>query len=79
MFEDSTKLKLPRTANSDDTYTLQTTTTEVSDNTEPRLDSIFDDENASTSTNQNYMIDVPDILEIMETQYPDPTINNEDE
>ena len=29
MFEESTKLKLPRTANPDDTDTLQTTTTEL--------------------------------------------------
>ena len=39
------------------------------------LDSICDDEDASTSTNQNYIIDVPDILEMMDTQDPDPTIN----
>ena len=44
-------------------------------NTEPMIDSIFDDEDASTSTNQNYMIDVPDILEMMDTQDHDPMIN----
>ena len=52
MFEESNKLKLPRTYNPDDTATLQTTTTEFPANTEPMLDSIFDDEDASTSTNQ---------------------------
>ena len=52
IFEESTELKLPRTANPDDTATLQTTTTEVPANTEPMIDSIFDDEDASTSTNQ---------------------------
>ena len=30
------------------------------------LDYIFDDEYSRTSTNQNYMIDVPDILEMMD-------------
>ena len=79
MFEDSTKLKWPRTANPDDTSTLQTTTTEVPANTEPMLDYIFDDEYASTSTNQDYTIDVPDILEMMDTQYPDPKRNTEEE
>ena len=53
MFEDSTKFKLPRTDNPDDTVTLQNTTTEVPDNTEPILESIFDYEDTSTSTNQN--------------------------
>ena len=62
MFEESTKLKLPRTANPDDTTTIQTTTTEVPTNTEPIIDYIFDDEDANTSTNQNYMIDVSDTL-----------------
>ena len=62
MFEKSTKLKLPRTDTHDDEATLQTTTTEVPANTEPMLDYIFDDEDASTSTNQNYMINVPGIL-----------------
>ena len=35
MFEESTKLKLPRTYNPDDTATVQTTTTEVPANTGP--------------------------------------------
>ena len=60
----------------DDTSTLQTTTTGAPVDTEPMLDSIFDDEDASTSNNQNYIIDVPDILEIMDTQYHDPMRNN---
>ena len=42
------------------------------------LDSIFDDKDASTSTNQNYMIDVPDILEMMDNQDPDPMHNTEE-
>ena len=79
MFEESTKLKLPRTANPDDTATLQTTNTEVPANTKPMLDTICDDEDASTSTNQNYMIYVPDILEILDTQDPEPMRNNEEE
>ena len=41
------------------------------------LDYISDDENASTSTNKYYMIDVPDILEMMDTKYPDPMGNTE--
>ena len=53
MFEESTKLRLPITDNPYDTDTLQTTTTKVPANTEPMLDSIFDDEDASNSTNQN--------------------------
>ena len=65
MFEESTKLKPPITANPDDAATIQTTNTEVPANTKPMLDSICDDEDASTSTNQNYIIDVPDILEMM--------------
>ena len=72
-------MKLPRTANPDDVDTLQTTTTDVPDNTEPMLDYIFDDEYASTYTTQNYMIGVPDILEMMDTQYPDLMINIEEE
>ena len=63
----------------DDTSTLQTTTTGAPVDTEPMLDSIFDDEDASTSTNQNYMIDVPDILEMMDTQYTEPVRNNKEE
>ena len=43
MFEKSTKLKYPRTFNSDDTATLQNTTTEVSDNNKLMLDYIVDD------------------------------------
>ena len=79
MFEELTKLKLPRTANPDDTATLQTTNNEVLANTEPMLDYIFDDEDASTSINQNYIIDVPYVLEMMDTQDPDPMINTEKE
>ena len=79
MFEESTKLKLPRTANPGDIATLQNNTTAFPANIEPMLDSIFDDEDASTSTNQNYIIDVPDILEIMDPQDPDPISNTEEE
>ena len=77
MFEQSTKLKLPRTSNPDDTATLQNTITEVPANTEPILDYIFDDEDSRTSTNQSYIIDVPDKLEMIDTQYPDAMSNTE--
>ena len=43
------------------------------------LGSIFDDDDTSTSNNQNYMTDVPGILEIMDTQDPDPMSNTEEE
>ena len=79
MFEESTKLKISITDNPDDTAILKTTTTEVPTNTETMLDSIFDDEYASTSTDQNYIIDVPDILEMMDTQDPDPMSNTKEE
>ena len=72
-------MKVPGTSNPDDTATVQTHTTEVPASTEPVLDSIFDDEDAITYTNQDYMIDVTDVLEIMETQYPYPMSNTEDE
>ena len=62
IFEESNKLKLPRTSNLDDIATLQTTTTAFPTNTKPMIDSIFDGEHSSTYTNQNYIIDVPDIL-----------------
>ena len=39
------------------------------------LDYISDDENASTSTNKYYIIDVTDIVEMMDTQDHDPMIN----
>ena len=71
-------MKLPRTANPGDTATLQTTTTEVPANTEHILDSIFYDEDVSTSTNQNCLIGVPDILEMMDTQDPYPMRNTEE-
>ena len=71
-------MELPRTANPDDTATLQTTTAEVPTNTKPMLDSICDDEDASTSTNQNYIIDVPDILEMMDTRDPETMRNTEE-
>ena len=79
MFEDSTKFKLPRTDNLDDTAKLQTNITEVSDNTKPMLDSICDDEDANNSTSKICMIDVNDILEMMDTQDPDPMSNTEEE
>ena len=69
--------KQPRTDNTEDTATLQTTNTEVPANTETMLDYIFDDEYANTYTNQNYMIDVSDILEMMDTQDTDPMSNTE--
>ena len=72
-------MKLPRTDNPDDKATLQTTTTEIPANTEHTIDSIFDDEYESTSTDQNYIIDVPDILEMMDTQDPYPMSNTEEE
>ena len=72
-------MKLPITANPNDTAKIQTTTNEAPDNTESMLYSIFYDEDASNSTNKNYMIDVPDILEMMDTQDPDPTSNTEEE
>ena len=43
IFEESNKLKLPRTSNLDDIATLQTTTTEFPTNTNPMIDSICDD------------------------------------
>ena len=79
MFEESTKLKLPITANPENTATIRTTTTEIIANNEPIIDSIFDDEDASNSTDKNYMIDVPDIIEMTETKDPDPMINTEEE
>ena len=69
--------KQPRTDNTEDTAILQTTNTEVPANTETMLDYIFDDEYANTYTNQNYMIDVSDILEMMDTQDTDPMSNTE--
>ena len=75
ILEESNKLKLTRTSNPDDTATLQNTTNEVPANTKHMLDSICDNEDTSTSTNQNYIIDVPDIIEMMDTQYPDPMSN----
>ena len=62
MLEESTKLKPPRKPNPDDTATLQTTTTKVPSNTKPMLDYICDDEDTITYTNQNYIIDVPDVI-----------------
>ena len=78
MFKQSTKLKLIRTANPDDIGTLKNNTAEVPANTKTMLDFICDDEDASTSTNQNYIIDVPDILEMMDTQGPEPMSNTEE-
>ena len=75
ILEESNKLKLTRTSNPDDTATLKNTTNEVPANTKHMLDSICDNEDTSTSTNQNYIIDVPDIIEMMDTQYPDPMSN----
>ena len=72
-------MKLPRTANPGDIATLQNNTTEFPANIEPMLDSIFDDEDASTYTDKNYMIDVPDILEMIDTRYPYPMSNTEEE
>ena len=72
-------MKPPRTANPDDTATIQTSTIYVPANTESMLDSIFYDEDARTSTNKNYMIDVPDILQMMDTQDTDPMSNTEEE
>ena len=72
MFEKSTKFKLSIVANTYDIATLQTTTNEVRANTETMIDSIFDDKYASTSTNQNYMIDDPEILEMVDTKNTDP-------
>ena len=71
-------MKLLRTANTDDTATLQTTTTEVPAKNEPMLDYFLDDEYASTSTNKDYMINVHDILEMMETKGTDPMRNTEE-
>ena len=70
--------KQPRTDNTEDTATLQTTNTEVPANNKPILDSIFDDEDGSTYTNQNYIIDVTGIFEMMYTQDPDPMINTKE-
>ena len=78
MFEESTKLKIPRTDNPDDTATIQNITNEVPANNETMIDSIFYNEDASTYTNQHYIIDVPDILGMMDTQDPDPMSNNEE-
>ena len=72
-------MKLTITANYDDTATLQNNNTEVLDNTKHILDSICYDEYASTSTNKNYMIDVPDILEMIDTHNPDPKSKTEEE
>ena len=41
------------------------------------LDSIYDDEDASTYANKNDMIGVPNILEMLDTQYTDPMRNTE--
>ena len=41
------------------------------------LDYIYDDEDASTYANKNDIIDVPDKIEIMDTQDTDPTRNTE--
>ena len=41
------------------------------------FDFIFVDEGASTSTNQNYRIDIPDIFEMVYTQNPEPMRNTE--
>ena len=62
MFEESAKFTLPITDHPDNTATLQTTNIEVPANTKPMLHYICDDEDASTSTDKNFMIDVPDIL-----------------
>ena len=78
VFEQSTKLKLTITYNPYDIATIQTTTNEVPANTETMIDSIFYDEDVSTSTNQYYIIDVPDILESMDTQDPDPMSNTKE-
>ena len=43
------------------------------------LDSICDDEDANNSTSKICMIDVNDILEMMDTQDPDPMSNTEEE
>ena len=45
-------MKLPITANPDDTATIQTTNTEVPTITEPMLDYIVDDDDASNSTKE---------------------------
>ena len=71
-------MKLTITYNPYDIATIQTTTNEVPANTETMIDSIFYDEDVSTSTNQYYIIDVPDILESMDTQDPDPMSNTKE-
>ena len=45
--------------------------------TKTMLGSICDDEYASTSTNKIYIIDVPDKLEMIDTQDPDLIRNTE--
>ena len=79
MFGQSIKLKPPRADNTNYKGTLKNNTTEFPANTEPMLDYIFDDEYASTSTNQNYIIDVTDVLEMMDTKNTNPMRNTKEE